>query len=309
MTSTLAAPATPPGDVAEPAIDKPRSLGSEAWEQLRGRPMFWISVVLIVLFTLMAIAPRLFTSIDPTQGDLSKSAEPPSSEAWFGYDALGQSVYARTIYGARASIVVGLTATLLVALIGGFLGTIGGYYGRLADTLVSRVGDIFFGIPLLLGSLIVLVSFPSDEFTPAWLTIGKVVFALVFLGWPTFMRLMRSSVIQVRSGDYVLAARALGASGPRIIRKHVVPNSLAPLIVVATISLGGYIGAEATLSYLGIGLQPPVVSWGVMISDAQNYIRTAPYMLLFPAAALSLCVFSFIMLGDVVRDALDPKSR
>jgi oligopeptide transport system permease protein len=310
MTSTLTTPATPPpASLAEPVIDKPRSLGSEAWEQLRGRPMFWFSLVLIVIFVLMAVFPRLFTSVDPLAADLSRSVQPPSSEAWFGYDALGQDVYARTIYGARASMVVGLATTLLVTLFGGFVGTLGGFYGGFTDTLVSRIGDIFFGLPLLLGALILLVSFPSDEFTPAWLTIGKVVFSLAILGWPALMRIMRSSVIQVRSSDYVLAARALGASGPRVIRKHVVPNSLAPIIVVATISLGGYIGAEATLSFLGLGLQPPVVSWGNMINDAQKYIRTAPYLLLFPAMALSLCVLAFIMLGDVVRDALDPKSR
>ena len=121
------------------------------------------------------------------------------------------------------------------------------------------------------------------------------------------MRITRSSVLQVRNSDYVSAARALGATGPRIISRHIVPNSIAPVIVVATISLGAYIGAEATLSFLGIGLQPPVVSWGVMISDAQKYVRVAPHMLFFPAVALSLCVLSFIMLGDTIRDALDPK--
>lgn len=294
-------------DVAVPSTEKPRSLGRDAWDDLRRRPMFLLALFLIIMFTLMAIAPRLFTGIDPLACDLSKSRETPSADAWFGYDGNGCSVYARTIYGARASMAVGVLTTLFVTITGLSLGTIGGFYGRFTDTIVSRVGDIFFGIPLLLGALLVLVTFPSDEFTPAWLTIMKVVIALALLGWPSIMRISRSSVLQVRGSDYVSAARALGATGPRIITRHIIPNSIAPVIVVATISLGAYIGAEATLSFLGIGLQPPVVSWGVMISDAQKYVRVAPHMLLFPAMALSLCVLSFIMLGDTIRDALDPK--
>lgn len=309
MTSITAAPPAPVPMAAEPEPGKPRSLGSEAWEQLRGRPMFWFSLVLIIIFVLMAAFPRLFTSIDPFASDLSKSRLGPSSDAWFGYDSIGQSVFARTIYGARASILVGLITTVVVTLLGGFVGTIGGFYGGLTDTLISRVGDVFFGIPLLLGALIVLVSFPSDENTPEWATIGKVCFALAVLGWPSVMRIMRSSVLQVKNADYVMAARALGATGPRVIRKHVVPNAVGPIVVISTISLGVYITVEATLSFLGIGLQPPIVSWGVMISDAQTYIRIAPHMLLFPAGALSLCVLAFIMMGDVIRDAFDPKSR
>jgi oligopeptide transport system permease protein len=309
MTSTVTAPAPSPID-AEPALDKPRSLGSEAWAQLRRRPMFWISAALILLVLLMAAFPSLFTSVDPYAGDLDRSRQPPSLDSqasWFGYDSVGQSVYARVIYGARASILVGVITTVVVTLIGGFLGTMAAYYGRKTDMFISRVGDIFFGIPLLLGALIVLVSFPSDENTPEWATITKVVFALALLGWPSIMRIMRSSVLQVKNGDYVMAARALGARGSRVIRKHVVPNAMGPIIVYATISLGVYITVEASLSWLGIGLQPPVVSWGVMISDAQTYLRIAPHMLMFPSAFLSITVLAFIMLGDVVRDALDPK--
>jgi oligopeptide transport system permease protein len=297
---------------AEPEPGKPRSLWSEAWQQLRGRPMFWLALVLITLFVLMALVPRLFTSVDPTLPDLDKSRQGPSLESqasWFGYDSVGQSVYARTIYGARASILVGVIATLAVTVFGGLVGTLAGFYSRWVDTLISRIGDIFFGIPLLLGALLVLVSFPSDQSTPEMVTILKVVFAMAVLGWPSVMRIMRSSVLQVKNADYVMAARALGATGPRVIRKHIVPNAIGPIVVISTISLGVYITVEATLSFLGIGLQPPIVSWGVMISDAQTYIRIAPHMLLFPAAALSLCVLSFIMLGDVIRDAFDPRSR
>jgi oligopeptide transport system permease protein len=286
-----------------------RSLGRDAWDDLRRRPIFWIALVLMVTFIVMAIAPWLFTSKDPElcRGELS--ATPPSSEAWFGYDAQGCDIYARTVYGARASIAVGFVATTFALLLGAGLGILAGFYGGKTDTVISRVTDIFFAIPILLGSIIVLSSFPSSENTPQAAAISKVAFAIAILGWTATARLARSSVIQVKQADYVLAARSLGASNSRIIRRHIIPNSLAPVIVITTISLGAYIGAEATLSYLGIGLQPPVISWGIAINEAQDYIRTDPWMMAFPAVFLSLTVLSFIMLGDTIREALDPKLR
>ncbi|SDU54082.1 ABC transporter permease [Jiangella alkaliphila] len=292
-----------------PASTAVRSLGRDAWHDLVRKPTFIISSVLFVFFVTIAIAPGLFTSLSPTDCDLALTRQGPSGSAWFGYDNNGCDVYTQTIYGARASIMVGVLTAIGVLVIGGIAGTIAGFYGRATDTVVSRLGDIFFGIPLLLGALIVLVSFPGNAETPELVTISKVVLALAALGWPQIMRIMRSSVLQVRSADYVQAARALGAGGTRMILKHIVPNSIAPVIVVATIAIGGYIAAEATLSFLGVGLQPPVVSWGLAISRAQDYVRTSPHMLLFPASALSLCVLAFIMLGDAIRDALDPKLR
>jgi oligopeptide transport system permease protein len=288
---------------------KPRSLGRDAWSALIRRPLFIVALVLIVLFLLMALFPRLFTSKDPRACDLALSRLPPSSEAWFGYNNLGCDVYANTIYGARASMAVGVATTIMVVLIGGFLGLMAGFYAGRTDTLLSRTADVFFGIPFFLGALLVLTAFPSEADTPAWQTIGKVVLALTMLGWPTFLRLMRASVIQVRGSDFVEAARSLGAANGRLIRRHVLPNSLSAVIVVATLSLGGYIMAEATLSFLGIGLQPPVISWGAAISSAVPFLRVAPFMLFFPAMFLSVCVLSFMMLGDAVKDALDPKLR
>jgi oligopeptide transport system permease protein len=296
----------PPG----PGHEKNRSLWSDAWRELRSNKIFIISAVLIVIFLIMAFFPQVFTfGKDPYTCDLSKSRLPPSSEAWFGYDTNGCDVYTRTIYGAKASILVGVLTTLACMLLGGFIGTIAGFFGGWTDAVLSRVTDVFFAIPLLLGGILVLTSFPSGDNTTLLQEVGKVVLALSILGWTAMTRIMRSSVIQVRNADFVVAARALGASNSRIIRKHVVPNSLAPLIVVATISLGGYIGAEATLSFLGLGLQPPVISWGTMINDAQKFIRVSPHMLFFPAIFLSMAVLSFIMLGDAVREALDPKLR
>lgn len=300
----------PVGSETEPTKDaKPRSLGRDAWSELIRRPLFIISAILIILFLLMAVFPQLFTDTDPRACDLGRSRVSPSAEAWFGYDSLGCDVYANTIYGARASMAVGLATTIMVVLLGGFLGTMAGFFGGKTDSILSRTADIFFGIPFFLGALLVLTTFPSEPSTPAWQTVAKVVGVLMILSWPTFLRLMRSSVIQVRNSDFVEAARSLGAPSGRLIRRHIVPNSISPIIVVATISLGGFIVAEASLSFLGIGLQPPVISWGAQISSAVPWIRVAPYMLFFPALFLSLCVLSFMMLGDAVKDALDPKLR
>ncbi|HEU5484589.1 MAG TPA: ABC transporter permease [Microlunatus sp.] len=292
--------------------EKARSLGRDAWNELRRRPMFWISAVLIVIFVVMAAVPQLFTSTDPYSADLSKAREAPSPDAWFGRDSQGYDVYARTVYGARASIMVGILSTLFVALLGSFVGMIAGYRSGWVDSVLSRIGEVFLGIPLLLGGILFLYVFPSDPLTtPFIVQVAKVAFVLGILGWPLIMRLMRSSVLQVKPNDYVQAARALGASPSRIIRSHVVPNAIASVIVVSTINLGVFISVEATLSYLGIGLQPPAISWGIQISEASGLglIRAAPHMLFFPSLFLCLTVLAFIMLGDVVRDALDPKLR
>ncbi|HET7279140.1 MAG TPA: ABC transporter permease [Dermatophilaceae bacterium] len=287
-----------------------RSLTSDAWRQLRRNPLFWVSVGLIVLFLTMAVVPQLFTNISPHLADLSRSRETPNANAWFGRDRQGYDIFSRCIYGARASIMVGVLATVGSGLLGGILGTVAGYYGGWADAIVSRIADIFFAVPLLLGAIVFISSFPNNpQSTPFIVVVLKVVVALVILGWPSIARLLRSSVLQVKPNDYVQAARALGATPWRIIRSHVLPNALAPVIVVSTINLGAYIAIEATLSFLGIGLTPPAVSWGVDISSALVGIRTTPHMLLFPSLFLSLTVLSFIMLGDAVRDAFDPKMR
>jgi oligopeptide transport system permease protein len=288
-----------------------RSLGSDAWRELRRRPMFWISLALIMLFIIMAIFPQLFTNTDPTFADLSKAREKPSADAWFGRDTQGYDVYARTIYGARASISVGILATIFSILVGVLFGIIAGYLGGWLDSVIGRIGEIFLAIPLLLCGILFLYTFPNGPETPFMIGVTKVAFVIGILAWPTIHRLMRSSVLQVKPNDYVQAARALGASPFRIITSHILPNSLASVIVVSTINLGVFIAVEATLSFLGVGLAPPVISWGTEISEASGLglIRVAPHMLLFPSVFLSLTVLSFIMLGDVVRDALDPRLR
>ncbi|MFC8173038.1 ABC transporter permease [Streptomyces sp. NPDC057242] len=302
---------TPPVEASAPQppkAEKPRSLWGDAWRDLRRNPYFLVSSVLIFFLLLIAAFPGLFTSASPTAGDLVKHyvGKPElgdvGSAGWLGYDIQGRSVYARLIYGTRASIIVGVCVTLIVTVVGGAMGMIAGYFGGWVDALLSRLTDVFFGIPFLLGAMVVLQAFVER-------TVWVVVFALAFLGWTQMARVMRGAVITVKQADYVHAAKALGAGTNRILFRHILPNAMAPVIVVATIALGGYISAEATLSYLGLGLASPTVSWGVDISAGVQAIRTSQHILLYPSIMLSLTVLAFIMLGEAVRNALDPKLR
>jgi oligopeptide transport system permease protein len=281
---------------------KPRSLWSDAWHDLRRNPMFIISALLILLLILVAAFPGLFTGTDPRFCELSHSNAGGGSGHPFGFDRQGCDIYARVIYGARASVTVGILVTTGVVIIGGLIGALAGFYGGAVDSLLSRLVDVFFAIPLLLGAIVFLQAFP---FRNIW----TVVAAISILGWPQVSRIMRGSVISVKESDFVTAARALGASDLRILTRHILPNAIAPVIVVATISLGLFIVLEATLSFLGIGLPASTVSWGGDINDAQSSLRSAPHVLLFPSAALSITVLAFMLLGDAVRDALDPKLR
>ncbi|GEB62277.1 ABC transporter permease [Streptomyces gardneri] len=309
-TAVEDAVATPSVDASAPAAksEKARSLWGDAWADLRRNPYFIVSSVLIALLLLISAWPTLFTSASPTAGDLVHHflSKPElgsiGSPEWLGYDQQGRSVYARLIHGTRASIIVGICVTAIVTFVGGIMGMISGYFGGWVDAVLSRLTDVFFGIPFLLGAMVVLQAFVER-------TVWVVVFALAFLGWTQITRVMRGAVITVKQADYVHAAKALGAGTTRILFRHILPNAMAPVIVVATIALGGYISAEATLSFLGLGLAAPTVSWGVDISAGVAQIRVAPHVLLWPSIMLSLTVLAFIMLGEAVRNALDPKLR
>ncbi|HVM28105.1 MAG TPA: ABC transporter permease [Mycobacteriales bacterium] len=283
------------------AVDQ-AGLWGDVWRQLRRSPQFLFGATVVAVFVVMAAVPQLFTRTDPRACNLARSRQQPSSEAWFGYDVQGCDYYANVIYGARASISIGLLVVLGGLLIGLTLGAVAGYRGGWIDILIARVTDVFFGLPLILGAILVLQAFTSRG-------ILLVSFALAILSWMVPMRLVRSSVVALRDSDYVLAARALGANDRRIVLRHVLPNSLAPVLVYSTISIGVVISAEAALSFLGIGLQLPAISWGLMIGNAQNFLRTSPFLLWFPGAFLTLTVLAFISLGDALRDALDPKLR
>nr|BFE84090.1 ABC transporter permease [Planobispora longispora] len=261
--------------------------------------------MLICVILLMAAVPQLFTSVDPYDAAgcrLGDARQAPSSGHWFGTDSQGCDTFARTVYGTRVSLLVGLSATLVTTLVGGLLGLVAGFRGGWPDALLSRVAEIFFAVPSVLGALLILAVFRTG-------TMWTVMLALAMLAWPMTFRIMRAAVITAKGQDYVIAARALGASGGRLMFRHILPNSIASVIVVATVNLGVFIAAEAGLSFLGVGVQSPSISWGLMIADARPRFLEAASPLLFPAAFLSLTVLAFIMLGDAVRDALDPKLR
>ncbi|MET9323746.1 ABC transporter permease [Streptomyces sp. NPDC003038] len=280
------------------------SLWSDALHDLRRNPVFLIGAFMVFCMLVLSVVPGWFTNgtpFDATACKLQDSLKRPSADHWFGFDVQGCDIYTRTIWAARNSVIVGMLTTTLVLVVGGGLGLLAGWLGGIWDSILSRITEIFFAVPLLLGGMLIMSGLEGNAWT--------VSLVLATLGWPQIFRIMRSSVLQNKNNDYVVAARALGAGTLRITMRHILPNAIAPVIVVGAISLGVYIGAEAALSYLGIGVQPPQISWGLMVSDAKDRFLQAPHVLLFPAAALSITVLAFIMVGDAVRDALDPKLR
>jgi oligopeptide transport system permease protein len=282
-----------------------RSLSDDAWYDLRRSPIFWISVVIATLMVLIAAAPQIFSAVDPRTADcsLADSLARPSAGHWFGFDKQGCDVYARTIYGARASVLVGISATLLSGFVAVLVGLLAGFYGGWVDAVLARITDIVLGLPLLLGTVVLARALATRD-----LGIWPVVLALGLLGWPGAARVVRSSVISARQQDYVQAARVLGAGNLRLMVRHILPNAIAPTVVVLVISLGIFISSEATLSFLGVGPKN-TISWGADIAEAQRWIRQATHPLLFPAGFLTLTVLAFIMLGDAVREAFDPRLR
>lgn len=281
----------------------PSSQWGEAWRYLRRRPLFWISSAMILVAILLAVFPGLFTNVDPRSCDLSKSLNPSEPGHPFGFNRQGCDIYSRVIYGARASVAVGVLATALVAVLGSLIGALAGYFGGWIDAVLSRITDIFFAIPLVLAAIVVMQMFKEYR------TIITVVLVLGLFGWVSIARITRGAVMSIKNEEFVQAARSVGASDVRILFGHIMPNAAAPIISYATVALGTFIVAEATLSFLGIGLPTTFVSWGGDISDAQASLRVNPAVLFYPAGALGLTVLSFIMMGDVVRDALDPKAR
>lgn len=275
---------------------------SAASAKLARDPRAWFGGGVIVLLALLAIAAPLVARHDPFGVDLINSLEPPSLAHWFGTDIQGRDVWARLVYGARVSLSVGIVSQGIALSLGVALGLLAGYYGRWVDELVMRLADVTLAFPTLL-LLIALVAALSPSLTVVFVTIGVV-------GWAGMARLVRGQVLVVRELEFVQAERALGARDVRIIIKHILPSVVAPVVIAATLGVAGAIMAESSLSFLGLGVQPPTPSWGSMIADGRDLyqLRHAPWTSVFPGLAIGAAVLGFNLLGDALRDALDPRA-
>lgn len=284
--------------------DRKSNLWIDAWRDLRRRPLFYIAVAIVLVVTTAALFPSLFTNTDPNTGcELANSNGGPAAGHPLGFTRQGCDVYARMVYGASTSLSVGVLVVVITAAIGIPMGAIAGFFGGWVDSVLSRVGDIFFAIPYFLAAVVVM-SVLSDQ-----RNVFVISLAIGGFAWASLARILRAEVLQVKNLEYVMASEAMGRSRFSTLVRHVLPNSLTPVIVFLTIALGAAITAEATLSFLGIGLPPSVMSWGNDISQAQTSIRVAPMALFWPSLALTVTVLAFIVLGELIRDALDPKAR
>jgi peptide/nickel transport system permease protein/oligopeptide transport system permease protein len=291
-------------DTSAPA----RTLWGDAWKRLRKNKLAMFGAVWIILMIIIALTADLWvpqTLGSPTEADSTTMTQdsrlPPSPEHPFGTDTLGRDVLCRVIYGARISLAVGVLATAISTVIGLIMGALAAYYGGVWDTIIMRLADIFLAFPYTLFVIAMLAVIGSG--------IQNVFIAIGILGWPSIARVFRSAILSVKENDYVDAARAMGASDIRIIARHIFPNSVASIVVSATMNIGGAILPESALSYLGMGVVPPDPSWGIMIQDGQTYLATQPWLMLMPGLAILTTVLAFTLLGDGLRDALDVKMK
>jgi peptide/nickel transport system permease protein len=262
---------------------------------------FTSGLLLTVTLLLIALLAPLVAPKDPNVQDTARRLEPPSREHILGLDDLGRDVFSRIVYGARVSLRVGFSVVLIASIIGVTLGAIAGYFGGIADVLIMRLCDILLAFPgILLAIALVAVLGPS---------LNNVILALATIGWVGYARLVRGQVLKIREMEYVTAAKALGARSPRVIALHVLPNVINPVIVMATLGLAGSILAEAALSFLGLGVQPPTPSWGAMLTAGRRYLGLANHLAIYPGIAIMLAVMGLNFLGDGLIDALDPKYR
>lgn len=266
-----------------------------------------IGLIIVTAVILIAIFAPFLAPHDPAKTMIAKKLLPPvwleggSSEYLLGTDNLGRDILSRIIYGSRVSLLVGICSVLLAGAIGMFFGLVAGYYGKVLDFIIMRTVDALLSIPGILLMLIFLV-----VFGPSMLTL---IIVLGTTSWVTYARMMRSETLSVKERDYVRSARAIGAKDFRIIRKYILPNVLSSFIVLATLQMAGIIITEASLSFLGLGIQPPDVSWGLMLSDGKNYLATSWWVATFPGLAITITVLGVIFLGDWLRDMLDPKIK
>lgn len=262
---------------------------------------FTSGALLTIALVVVALAAPLLAPFDPNAQDTIRRLEAPSREHPLGLDDLGRDVLSRILFGARVSLRVGFSVVFIAAAVGIALGAIAGYFGGAADIAIMRVCDILLSFPgILLAIALVAVLGPS---------LNNVILALAIIGWVGYARLVRGQVLKVREMEYVTAAKALGARSPRVIVLHVLPNVINPVIVMATLGLAGAILAEAALSFLGLGVQPPTPSWGAMLTSGRQYLGVANHLAIYPGIAIMLAVMGLNFLGDGLIDALDPKYR
>ena len=292
---------TPRMNVAHSLSPKEPGPWRRAWRKLRRNPkgMFGLSVVL--LFLAMAVFAPYLSPYDPIEASWSAIRRAPTDLHWFGTDELGRDVLARVVWGARASLLAGVVSVAISLVLGVTIGMLAGFLGGLVDGLISRATDAFLACPFLILA-IALAAFLGPSLTNAMIAIGVSAS-------PIFVRLTRAQVLQIKVEDYVEAARAVGCHPLRIAVSHILPNVTAPLIVQASLAIASAVIAEASLSFLGLGQQPPEPSWGSMLNTAKNFMDTAPWMAIWPGLAIFVLVLSFNLLGDGLRDALDPKHR
>jgi peptide/nickel transport system permease protein len=260
-----------------------------------------IAVILLVLLVLAAIVGPFLVSYKPDAIDLDSLRQPPSTAHLLGTDSKGRDILSRVVSGARISLSVGILASALSLCIGIFFGLIAGYFGGKVDAFFSQVFDIFLAFPSL------LLAIGISAVMPPGLT--SAMLAITLVGWAGFARLVRGITLSLKEQTYVEASQALGASSARILYRHILPNALPLILVAGSLRVGGFILLEAALSFLGLGVQPPTPTWGSMISLNRAYINSAPWMVIFPGLAISITVISFNILGDFLRDKLDPRMQ
>ncbi|MBY4797035.1 ABC transporter permease [Collinsella sp. AGMB00827] len=295
-------------DRASSAPAESRTLWGDAFKRMRRNKLAIAAVLWIVFVVLVAVTADFWAQDwlgSPIASDSTTLAEnsllAPDAAHPFGTDSLGRDILVRVIYGARVSLMVGIMATAISTVIGLILGALAGFYGGIWDTIIMRSADIFLAFPYVL-FVVSMIAVIGRSLTNVFIAIG-------ILGWPAIARVFRSAILTVKENDYVDAARAMGASDARIIARHIFPNSVASIVVYATMNIGGAILTESALSFLGMGVVPPTPSWGSMIQDGQVYLMTAPWVMIMPGLAILSTVLAFTLLGDGLRDALDVKMK
>jgi peptide/nickel transport system permease protein len=277
------------------------SLYNDAWKRLKKNKAAIISLIIIIVLTFVAIFADFISPYSPEEQDIANKLQKPSSEHLLGTDHLGRDILSRIIYGSRVSLSVGIVAESIAVIIGIIMGSLAGFYGGKVDYVISIIIEVFASFPFILFAIAVMFVLGPG--------VINVFIAIGVIGWTSLARLIRGQVMQLKEKEYIEAAKASGSSNFRTIIKHVIPNCLSTIIVIVTLHIPGDIMTEATLSFLGLGVQPPMPSWGGMISNARKFMRQAPTYSLFPGIAIMLVVLSFNTLGDGLRDALDPKLK